>query len=190
MKTKTCVKCGIEKNIVEFYKDNSHKDGLCHQCKICRRNYYQSHKQEIADRMKIYYQSHEEEMKECHRLYDQSHRRQCNERRRKRKKTDKNYKLLCNLRRRVCLALNGNPRERTTMQLLGCTISQLRKHIASQFAPGMTWKNHSLKGWHIDHIKPCALFDLSKPPEQRKCFHYTNLQPLWAVDNRKKGDKL
>ena len=51
----------------------------------------------------------------------------------------------------------------------------------------MTWENHTPTGWHVDHIIPCAAFDLSKPEEQRKCFHYTNLQPLWAIDNIRKG---
>jgi hypothetical protein len=60
----------------------------------------------------------------------------------------------------------------------------------------MNYKEHNEKtkairnGWHIDHIKPCSSFDLTKEEEQRKCFHYTNLQPLWATDNRKKADKI
>ena len=51
----------------------------------------------------------------------------------------------------------------------------------------MTWENHGQYGWHVDHIKPCALFDLTKIEEQKKCFHYTNLQPLWWRDNIKKS---
>lgn len=58
-----------------------------------------------------------------------------------------------------------------------------------QFKDGMNWGNYNYNGWHIDHIKPCALFDLSKEEEQKKCFHYTNLQPLWGIDNLKKGDR-
>ena len=54
----------------------------------------------------------------------------------------------------------------------------------------MTWKNHGLKGWHIDHIIPCAAFDLTKEEEQKKCFHYSNLQPLWWIDNLKKSNKM
>lgn len=52
----------------------------------------------------------------------------------------------------------------------------------------MTWANYG--EWHIDHILPCASFNLSDYKEQQKCFHYTNLQPLWAVDNYKKHDKI
>jgi len=61
----------------------------------------------------------------------------------------------------------------------------------------MSWDNYGtgyngkgMEQWHIDHIIPCASFDLSKPSEQKKCFHYTNLQPLWAKDNLRKKDKL
>ena len=52
----------------------------------------------------------------------------------------------------------------------------------------MTWDKVG-KEIHIDHIKPCAKFDLTKKEEQEKCFHYTNLQPLWACDNLMKGSK-
>ena len=52
----------------------------------------------------------------------------------------------------------------------------------------MSWKNHSLKGWHIDHIKPINKFDLSKPSELKRCFNYKNLQPLWAEVNVRKKD--
>jgi HNH endonuclease. len=53
----------------------------------------------------------------------------------------------------------------------------------------MSWDNYGRDGWHIDHIRPCASFDLTDPEQQRQCFHYTNLQPLWAADNIRKGAK-
>jgi len=76
-----------------------------------------------------------------------------------------------------------------TMELAGCSLEDLMKHLESKFAEGMTWENYGIKGWHIDHIRPCASFDLEDPEEQKKCFHWSNLQPLWAVDNLKKSDK-
>jgi hypothetical protein len=54
----------------------------------------------------------------------------------------------------------------------------------------MTWDNWSLDGWHIDHIKPLNKFDLSDRSQFLEAVHYTNLQPLWAVDNLSKGDKI
>ena len=61
----------------------------------------------------------------------------------------------------------------------------MRKHIEKQFKEGMTWKNQGK--WHIDHIKPCCKFNLLDKEEQKKCFHYTNLQPLWSQENLSKG---
>jgi len=61
--------------------------------------------------------------------------------------------------------------------------------LETKFLEGMDWDNYGIYGWHIDHIKPCSLFNLENIEEQKKCFHYTNLQPLWAIDNLKKGNK-
>ena len=73
------------------------------------------------------------------------------------------------------------------MFLIGCEVDYLMFHIQNQFTKGMTWNNYGL--WHIDHKRPCASFDLSKPIEQQKCFHFKNLQPLWAIGNLRKGNK-
>jgi len=76
----------------------------------------------------------------------------------------------------------------STMGLAGCTLSKLKQHLEGQFQEGMTWDNYGFYGWHIDHIKPCAAFDMTNEEEQRACFHYTNLQPLWAAENLSKND--
>ena len=64
-------------------------------------------------------------------------------------------------------------------------MDQLRKHLEQLFKPGMAWDNYGL--WHIDHKKPCASFNLSDTAQQKACFHHTNLQPLWANANLRKG---
>jgi len=92
------------------------------------------------------------------------------------------------LRQRLWKVTKGKFREVSTMQLVGCTLPELIAHIESRFKPGMTWENR--KAWHIDHIRPCASFDLSQLQEQRACFHYTNLQPLWASENLWKSAAL
>lgn len=74
--------------------------------------------------------------------------------------------------------------------MLGCDFEFFINYIESKFLSGMTWQNHTRTGWHIDHIMPCASFDLTDPEQQKKCFHYSNLQPLWAEDNLRKGDKV
>ena len=101
-----------------------------------------------------------------------------------------NYKLTQCLRARARDAIRGRNKSDFTLNLLGCSVEQLKSHLESQFKPGMNWDNHGKYGWHIDHIIPCAAFDLSKPEEQRKCLHYSNLQPLWAEENRAKSDKI
>lgn len=103
-------------------------------------------------------------------------------------KTDPIYKLIYLLRRRIYNALKNNSKSIKTKDLLGCTVEELKQHLESQFFEGITWTNQG--EWHIDHVKPCSSFDMSKPEEQRRCFHYTNLQPLWAKDNLKKYNKI
>lgn len=79
----------------------------------------------------------------------------------------------------------GIKKEQSCVAFIGCSLAEFKKHLAAKFTLGMTWTNRHL--WHIDHIKPLAKFDLSKESEQRMAFHYTNLQPLWARDNLRKG---
>lgn len=105
----------------------------------------------------------------------------------KRRKKDIKFRILCNLRKRIWKVLKENSKSQTTLELLSCSIEKLKAYLESKFKKGMTWSNYGK--WHIDHIRPCVSFDLSIPEEQKKCFHYTNLQPLWAEENLKKGKK-
>jgi len=89
------------------------------------------------------------------------------------------------MRWRVRDALNGQEKHRKTMEYVGCDAEALREYLESKFLDGMTWENKH--EFHIDHIRPCASFDLDNEVERHKCFHYTNLQPLWAADNLSKG---
>lgn len=90
------------------------------------------------------------------------------------------------LRRRLLHCLYGYQKQEKTFDLLGCTRREFVIWIESQFSEGMTWENHGRLGWHIDHIIPCFSFDLTDESERRKCFHYTNLRPLWWYDNLKR----
>jgi hypothetical protein len=100
------------------------------------------------------------------------------------------YKIRKSLANRMRAVLQGNVKSAATLQLVGCTAKDLQRHIEAQFLPGMSWENYGPKGWHVDHIRPCASFDLTDPAQQRICFHWSNLQPLWAIDNIRKGAKL
>ena len=83
--------------------------------------------------------------------------------------------------------IKGLNKSNRTMELLGCTIDELWTHLESKFTDGMTRDNHGT--WHVDHIKACTKFDLTDPEQQQICFHWSNLQPLWAHDNIRKGNK-
>jgi len=108
---------------------------------------------------------------------------------REKRRSNPTYRLINNLRRRVLSALKGKNKSASTMTLLGVpNIEFLWIHLEKSFKPRMTRKNHGK--WHVDHIRPCSSFDLTKASEQRECFHYTNLQPLWASENLAKGSKI
>jgi len=107
----------------------------------------------------------------------------------KKYKTDINWNLRGRLRTRLTKALKGVNKSKKTMELLGVPhMDFFKTWIECKFKEGMTWENRHL--WHIDHIIPCSSFDLTKPEEQAKCFHYTNLQPLWASENLSKGNRI
>jgi hypothetical protein len=102
----------------------------------------------------------------------------CREKSRKWRETNKDIVSLYNKTQR---------KNNRTIDLLGCSVSFLKGYLEEKFKDGMTWENHG--EWHIDHIKPCASFNLLDQEDQKKCFHYTNLQPLWAFENLSKGCK-
>lgn len=105
---------------------------------------------------------------------------------------DLNNKLKRDLRSRLSVSIKGQKVYKTgsAIEDLGCSIEDLKKHLESKFQPGMTWDNHAINGWHIDHIIPLASFNLSDSEQLKKACHYANLQPLWALDNIKKSDNV
>lgn len=93
-------------------------------------------------------------------------------------------RILAACRRRLTDATRGKGgKSAHTLELLGCSPEFLRAYLENQFTSGMSWETYAPDGWHVDHVKPCSKFDLTKPEEQRVCFHFTNLQPLWRHDN-------
>lgn len=88
------------------------------------------------------------------------------------------------------ITLKGGAAVAKSIYYLGCSIEHARAHIERQFELGMTWENHGVLTWHIDHIRPLASFDLSKQEDVARATHYTNLRPVWASENLSKGAKL
>jgi hypothetical protein len=147
---------------------------------------------------KAYDKAYREKNKEKIKERKRANKEKSNEKRRKyskkKWKTDTNFKLRHILRNRIRDALKrqnkSGVKSENTIKLLGCSVIEARKHLEKQFKEGMTWENHAHDTWHIDHIIPCASFDLTDPEQQNKCFHYTNLQPLWAEENMSKSAKI
>lgn len=107
----------------------------------------------------------------------------------KRKLVDPGYRIRFHLSNRIRDALKGRRKSVFAMTLLGCSMLDFRIYLESKWEPGMTWENYG-SDWHIDHIMPCAIFDLTKLEHQKRCFHFSNMQPLWAKDNLEKNDKV
>jgi len=105
------------------------------------------------------------------------------------RKTSLDFRLKCNLRDRLYRALVGT-KQSGCVRYLGCSIAEFKQHLESKFQPGMTWKNYGKGGWHIDHIRPLASFNLSNVDELSQASHYSNLQPLWEKDNLSKGSSF
>ena len=141
-----------------------------------KKAYSLKNKEKIAKYKKKYYFNNKEHLLKIRSAWDI-----------KRRKNNPNYKLRNNLKTRIWSVLKGIHKSTSTMKLLGCSVDKLWNHLESKFEPWMTKENYGL--WHVDHIIACAKFDLTCPKQQRICFHYTNLQPLSATDNLRKGDR-
>jgi hypothetical protein len=113
--------------------------------------------------------------KRCHSRYE-----------RQRYRWDTKYRLAKQLRARVRSALLRGAKTGSAVRDLGCSISELKLFLESQFEPGMTWENHG-SDWHIDHFVPLSCYDLTDPIQFREATNWLNLQPLWADENLRKG---
>lgn len=169
------------------------------------RRYYLKHKEEIRKKQKLYYLKNKDKFREKGKKWHDNNIEKCRESVKKwttknKKKIKKyldlhfkenlNAKLSRSLRTRLYSLIKCSPDSAQLQSLIGCTFSEFISYISSKFKTGMSWENHSKYGWHLDHIKPCSAFDLTQKEEIKKCFHYTNFQPLWAKDNLSKTNKL
>lgn len=161
---KICGRCHLELNKCQFSKDINRKDGKYPNCKKC---------------MQLDRQNPTKKLNKS--KYDAIYVKN-------KMKTDIIYKLRRALRRRFknLLKYKSVKKYNSVIDFIGCSMNEFKHHLEKQFKDGMSWDNYGYRGWHIDHIKPCAKFDLTNIDEQRKCFHYTNLQPLWWHENLSK----
>jgi len=181
-----CGKCRLVKNIKDFNKSSFLKSNVW--CATCDKEYtgkYYNSNKTARDKKAVLWRKNNKER------YNTNLRKV----RATRRRTDPLYKLSINLRSRLNYALKHNIKKGSAVKDLGCSLEEVKAYLESKFYPNpltgeeMTWKNHSMKGWHIDHIIPFAKVDLTKREDLLKVCHYTNLRPLWAFENLSKGGR-
>lgn len=197
---KKCIKCNVEKELIEFSKN---RNSTLNTCKICckeynkdyllnNKNYFKDYKlnnkEKIKESNKEYRLKNIKKLSEYGKTYRNINAVAINERIKKRRLTNPLFKLTCNIRTNIGNAIKrqGYTKKSKTYEILGCSFEEFRQHLEKQFTEGMNWSNQGQ--WHMDHIYPVSL---AKDEEELiKLNHYTNFQPLWAIDNLKKGNKI
>lgn len=172
-----------------------------------RREYQERYRRENRERLleqkRIYYLANRERILarvradiERKQSYDREYHRQTREKNRTRRqayqlkyRSDATRRLAHNLRNRLSKFIRRRSGRASTESLLGCTFEDFRRNIERQFLRGMNWKNYG-SHWHIDHIIPVTAFDLGNPEHIRRCFHFSNLRPLLAQENLRKGKRI
>jgi hypothetical protein len=193
---KICNKCGVERKLEDFTKDCTKKDGLRTICKICSKEKYQRNRDNEILRVKNYQKNNREKVltqKLIHskkyfiKNHDKIKEYQKNYKS-NRRKTDILFKLSDGLRSRLYGFLKKKyiSKNNTTFELVGCSPLELKLFLEQKFIEGMSWENQGK--WHIDHIIP--LSSATNEEELYKLCHFTNLQPMWATDNIRKGAKI
>ena len=209
IKMKKCSHCKNNKELLEFSKSKSTKDGLQYKCKLCEKEsnkkarqknpnskYYNQNKEYYKE----YYDNWINNNREKWNKYINNYRKENLEKIREyqniwvknKYNTDINYRLKTNIRSKITDILNMQNilKKERTIKYLGCSIKEFKIYLENKFQEGMSWDNYGKYGWHVDHIIPCSSFDLTDIEQQKICFHYTNLQPLWAKDNLQKSNKI
>jgi hypothetical protein len=199
VETKHCPTCDDWKILSDFNKQTSSWDSLARMCRICNCE-YKNNKRKTDDNYRkkdiLYNEKYKMSgrRKEISKIRYENKKeeiiKQCVEYNKKRYNTDPYFRVVCAMRTRLSKLLRQKNIDKNTKfyEYLGCSKVEFINYFQNKFKEGMTWENHG--EWHIDHIKPCASFNLLNEEEQKKCFHYTNLQPLWATENLSKGCKF
>lgn len=185
MDNKTCSKCGSEKplNDINFAKYKNKKGEYkyrteCRECsKAMCREYKAKNKGKISEYNKTYKANHKETTREYNQKYFQT-----------RRQIDPIYCIKANNRSRISNLLRGI-KEQSSAKLLSCEYEFFIKWLEYQFDSNMNLENYG-SYWHLDHVKPCASFNLTDNDEQMQCFHWTNYRPCEGKENIKKSDTV
>ena len=194
---KRCYKCGEEKALCEFSKNKRQKDGLNSLCRACAKAYRAANKEKFAEQAKTYRQANKEKIAERGKAYYEANKEKiikqkvANEK--KKMATDPAFKMKKGISSSVRKALKnqGKTKGGSTFSALPYAPQDLVEHLEKQFDEKMNWDNYGTY-WHLDHIYPQSLlpYDNLAHPNFQKCWALDNLQPLKAIENIKKGNRV
>lgn len=165
---KKCSKCKINNELSNFRNEKNTKSGLSYWCKSC-----------LRENQRIWRESHRDKIKQYAKKYVANGRKL-------RYHNDSQYRLSQWIRIKLGKFLNKKLQFSSFAKDLGCSYEELKIHLEKKFKDDMTWENRAVNGWHVDHIISLSKFNLTNRKEYLKAVHFTNLQPLWADENRKK----
>lgn len=188
-KTQTCsTQCGVELRRLLAYRKREHNSNLTYKEYLID---FQNKKREAerarAERMNrtpVYAGREKEYLKE----YNKRNASKRNEIIRQRIKNDKVFALKVFVRKRLCWCVKskGRCKDSYLERILGCGLNDFITYLLSKHKEGMTLENYGK--WQLDHIIPLSQANTVEDVE-RLC-HYSNIQPLWAWENRAKGSKI
>ncbi len=209
MENKYCSKCDKIKNINDFH-NRTRKSGSVYVCKYCKecekqrkkepeyvkkalkrhKIYCKENREIILENTKIYQSKNIEKISEYQKIYHkiENNVNRRNQRRRYRRQTDNEYRIMCSLSSRITKLLKSNKTIKTN-KLIGCSVEDFKKWLEFQFDTNMTWNNYG-NYWHIDHVVPCNSFNLEILDEQYTCFNWKNCRPLEKIKNIIKSDNI
>lgn len=186
---KICASCKHEYSIDNFPKDKSNKSGYRSYCFPCNRKKVNEASFKRREKRHEKNKNDQEYISNYNKLYYNKNKHVFQKNYKKYLDTNPQFKLIHNTRIRINTALKNNSKFSSSYSLLGCDLDKYKKYLEQQFKHDMTWDNYGIL-WEIDHIKPCASFDLSEPKQQLECFNYKNTQPLYKVENQRKGSRV
>lgn len=200
VKTKICTKCEAKKSLTKFGRDRRMLLGVKSQCKVCEnlcsKGYRKKNKNKVRASKKIYRKANKEKVSiymENWRKNNKKRVRACfNIWRNQRRKTDSKFKLNDSISKAIRKSLKDGKNGHHWEDIVGYTLQDLMKHLERQLADGMSWSNYGFYGWHIDHKVPISVFNFTKSIHRdfKRCWALSNLQPLWATENKEKTNKI
>jgi hypothetical protein len=190
MLVKTCNKCSIILNDENKVKNKR-------LCKCCSRQSCRDYKARNRELISNYNKKYKLENKVLISAYNQYYHQENKDviqkrhgiNLRERKKTDIGFKLSCNYRNRINKLYKKHNPTLSSVKLIDCSVPFLKNWLQSNFKEGMTLENYG-SYWHVDHVIPCSLFDMTNEIDVKNCFRWTNLQPLEALVNISKNNRI